>query len=447
MAQPAAANPSFHAVLRKQSRLCTAACACAPSTAWSNATRPISVTEYLSSVYPAARGRFRSPLTLFNSLHFYWDVAPWRSAACATEGAHLRFLWHDLTPCFQQMRPPDVLDDGSVRFKCAARQAAFSPSWALRAAQSNWLEIEHRAAGVVGRAVPSLAGKPAAADELSGMLDPGVAGMWHIYRRGSGLWYRMGRTASAPSKGAVLVALLLEMHAASPQLAQAWERRMRRSALLDGWLRDHSILRHATAINETVQGRRRCSEAGVRACRCDLMLGDEWDDALTWAARARGYESLFLYAAVLTGACGPSEQSTQVNYQAAFAEIVDLRLPEPSWLPAQQEGRYPFLQRANPNQAGLLISRAKTASAAKLWLAAIASERRFALRDPSAPDDDERALPCHLSRGARTLRCDGHAPTAPSALPPGGRGWDACSRATCGEGGERWRKERRTSVR
>ena len=177
MAQPAAANPSFHAVLRKQSRLCTAACACAPSTAWSNATRPISVTEYLSSVYPAARGRFRSPLTLFNSLHFYWDVAPWRSAACATAGAHLRYLWHDLTPCFQQMGSPNAPDDGGVRFKCAARQAAFSPSWALRAAQSNWLEIEHRAGGVVGRAVPSLAGKPAAADELSGMLDPGVAGM------------------------------------------------------------------------------------------------------------------------------------------------------------------------------------------------------------------------------------------------------------------------------
>ena len=128
------------------------------------------------------------------------------------------------------------------------------------------------------------------------------------------------------------MAMLLEMSASSAQLAQAWERMMRRSELLDGWLRGRSIMRHAAAINETVQGWRRCSEAGVQACRCDLMLGDEWDDALTWAARSLGYESLFLYAGILTGACGPSERSTQVNYQTAFAEIVDLRLPEPSWL-------------------------------------------------------------------------------------------------------------------
>ena len=399
-------NPSFHAVLHEQSGLCTAACDCAPSTAWSNATRPVLVTAYLSSVYPAARGRFRSPLALFNSLHFYWDVAPWRSAACATEGAHLRFLWHDLTPCFQQMRPPDVLDDGSVRFKCAARQAAFSPLWAGRAARSSWLEIEHRAGGVVGRTVPSLAGTPVAADELSSMLDPGVAGMWHTYRRGSGLWYRMGRTASAPSKGAILVAMLLEMSASSAQLAQAWERMMRRSELLDGRLRGRSIMRHAAAINETVQGWRRCSEAGVQACRCDLMLGDEWDDALTWAARSLGYESLFLYAGILTGACGPSERSTQVNYQTAFAEIVDLRLPEPSWLAAQQEGRLPFL---SAQSADKLMFRTKTASATKLWLAVLSSERRFSLRDPSAPDNDDRALPCHLPRVARR-RCVATAP-------------------------------------
>ena len=108
-------------------------------------------------------------------------------------------------------------------------------------------------------------------------------------------------------------------------------------------------------------------------------------------------------------------------------------------LAAQQEGRLPFL---SAQSADKLMFRTKTASATKLWLAALSSERRFSLRDPSAPDNDDRALPCHLSRGARTLRCDGHAPTAPSALPPG-RGWDECSRVTCGEGGERWRKDRK----
>ena len=82
------------------------------------------------------------------------------------------------------------------------------------------------------------------------------------------------------------MAMLLEMSASSAQLAQAWERMMRRSELLDGRLRGRSIMRHAAAINETVQGWRRCSEAGVQACRCDLMLGDEWDDAhLGWSLR------------------------------------------------------------------------------------------------------------------------------------------------------------------
>ena len=75
-------------------------------------------------------------------------------------------------------------------------------------------------------------------------------------------------------------------------------------------------------------------------------------------------------------------------------------------LAAQQEGRLPFL---SAQSADKLMFRTKTASATKLWLAVLSSERRFSLRDPSAPDNDDRALPCHLPRVARR-RCVATAP-------------------------------------
>ena len=105
-------------------------------------------------------------------------------------------------------------------------------------------------------------------------MDPGAAGMWYVYRRGSGIFYRMGRTKTAPGKNDMLASLLQEAHANSSHrfaLDAPWRSLVTKAGLFDPETPTSGLLGDAGRILAAANGSLTCGELGLRACRCTIV--------------------------------------------------------------------------------------------------------------------------------------------------------------------------------
>ena len=442
--------------LASRGALCHAACECpAPAVIHHEREAPPAcatqtVAQYLAAVYPTAAMRIQTQYSSaqlvghFDSLDFYWDPLHMQShhpgcLGCPSAGAQMRFLYEGLLPCIQP--PPAWVrkQNAAAELFCVARHASFGLNSMF--ASSRWLEVEHRAFGFIPEhALPAHAANGAVS--ATDMLEAGPA-VWLTYRRGSGIFYDMGRSVkAAPGKNALMAELLFEV-AARPLLASRWLHMAYILDLFTGDLRKRpakaakegqaqtATAAHAVAVNATVSGQLLCSEAGVQPCRCDVILGDTWDSAMIWAGRELGYDSLFMHATLLTDQCPKPPWALggkdKLEIMAAYPEICDLRLPNAEWTAREHELVYPYLQPGNDQP----IFRPKTEHAAEEWLRSLAEERRFTLRDGLDVSRQDSVRACNVSLGTGfTLRCDGH---APASMLPASRGWDRCARTMCGD--------------
>ena len=284
-------------------------------------------------------------------------------------------------------------------------------------------------------------------------MDAGVAGMWYLVRRGSGIFYELGKAAFAPGKNAMVAMLLHELAIGAHHLDHAWralalKRRLFRNRLprmnethrystnnsghANGSL---GALIDAQRIRATANGSRICEAVGVRWCRCRFILSDEWDAPMVWLARALGYETLVLTATLLPrGTCQhPLEDgSAEViddeapTFATAYPELVDVR-PLEKWTPSE-DGTRPLVHDAQrqPVNLGAHTMR-KQPSIADAWLAQMKTERRLSVRNPLEPDDESNAAPCNFSVHARLLQCAAHV----SANWLVGRARSACGVVMC----------------
>ena len=152
---------------------------------------------------------------------------------------------------------------------CLTKYSAFAPTWVSQLVEQGWAEVEHRAWGYPlpkrGKLVPT---------RETDFMDPGVASMWYVYRRGSGIFYRMGRTKTAPGKNEMLASLLQEAHANSSYgfaLDAPWRSLVTNAGLFDPDLPTNGLLGDAGRILAAVNGSRTCGELGLRACRSSIV--------------------------------------------------------------------------------------------------------------------------------------------------------------------------------
>ena len=397
-----------------------------------------SVADYLRRVYPVARwlGNARPEdersLALFRSLHFFYDQSGCAAPpfACRNPGGLLRWLYDGLLPCtawplYMRERQPELR---TVR--CLEKHFAFAPAWAQQLSLARWVEVEHRAfgLGIPGDALPG--GGTAAPTEASDFLDAGVAGMWYLLRRGTGIFYELGRTAVAPGKNAMVALLLKELAADAPKLSDAWRdlaasrslfrTRRRRwagnasAAFVNGsggpWVDAERLL-------STANGSRTCDAAWVRWCRCRFLLSDHWDEPLVWLARALGYETLVFTATLLaTGGCthaAAADPSTFVDDEAptfvsAYPELVDVRPLTVPWTPEQDPSLGLFHDAARQRVNLGVYTLRKRPGVAAAWVERMRRTGRLTLRDPLDPGDVATAQPCNFSVSSRLLQCRSH---------------------------------------
>lgn len=449
---------SLGTALSSMKAVCPATCSCAKETNPSAQRErepqkvPLGATQrpechlttrnYLKRVYPTAADKIgaMSPMaveTLFRSLHFYYDhgcnVA--KAAGCAEPGVALKYLYSGLLPCNEEPRPRG--SHQSTRL-CAAAHFRFAPAWAETARAAGWAEVEHRA---VGLGTKRFSGQlvPLAADGVihapsSAFLDPGVAGMWYTFRRGSGVFYRMGKTKIAPGKTAMMASLLHEL--AGTDQRRLWPAFADRSSLFSepGPPRSTGAKGDAERLRAVANGSAHCGAAGVAHCRCKCVLHDVWDDALVWAARVLQYQTLFFTATLL---CNQVPNST---FTTAYPELVDVRPLESTWAEEQANGTHSMLVKPelSSQDSGLLSAHdgldvflwRKRPSVADQWTARMRASGVLSLRDPLAPADDGRSSPCNFSVAKESLQCDGHI----SSSWPSGE-WHACTLPMCGHKG------------
>lgn len=387
--------------------------------------RQMTIRAYLSAVYPTAAARFASVpdgklADLLNTLDFFYDHGcSYDRSHCRREpGVLLRWLYADLLPCSGS--PSD----------CAAKHSKHSPAWIPRFDTNvGWIEVEHRRGGIgkaasesreasaQGMAMSYAYDSGSAATQASAFLDPGL-GMWYTYRRGSGVFYRLGRAKRAPGKTAMMADLLREVALSSvlsagwPQVAAA----LSFNSTNAGW--DALRLRALSA------GKRTCHSLRIRLCRCGSTLPDSWDTALIWAARGLGYDTLLFSATLL---CRQGSSAA-----AAFPELVDARPLDKT----QSTGNLSSLLEASEsgngtNEVESHLRRKKRDVALRL-VQSMRDDNVLSLRDPDNVRNEAAALPCHFSTHAMGLSCAGHLSSAWQASE-----WAQCGMATlsCGHHG------------
>ena len=383
-------------LMQEQHALCPAGCGEYRSTptgyglgdkSCSQRCHTLTIRDYLSTIYPTAMQRLLHASedevrALFRSLHFYYDHG------CAFDGAHcsnkpgvlLRWLYSDLLPCATS--DPE---------KCALAHARFSPWWLSDFDPSaGFLEVEHRATG------PKVMHGHDDGQAASSFLDPGFAGMYYTYRRGSGIFLRLGRARRAAGRTAMLADLLLEVAASRP-MSTAWPTIASRLHFNSSL----SASKDSAALRAVSLGRRSCGALGIRGCRCGNTLPDGWDDALIWAARGLGYDTLLFTASLI---CRPGSDLQPLS---AFAEIVDVRPLRPSWHREQESGVLTEVLDGAQIGASSYVYRKKHDIALE-WVSQMRAQQVLTQRDPERLVDDGSALPCNFSVANVTLACAGH---------------------------------------
>ena len=396
----------------------------------------ISVIEYLQMVYPTAAQRLAQITDsdankFFNSLHFYYDFGC--VGLCKEPGILQRWLYDDLLPC----TPTQVDRHARASLRpCMLAHHRFEPEWALQLLHEGWAEVEHRSGGFGGSRVLSLhRGEPRNASDF---LDAGVASMWYTFRRGSGIFYRMGKTLMAPGKTAA-AALLLQQLTSRKDLAAAWQQMANRNGYFIPSSPSKGAGADAERLSQVAQGKATCADAGVQPCRCRYVLHDAWDDAIVWMARALGFETVFLSATLLCNQpTAGDETTTGRGFGTAYPELVDVRPLGPVMVAAQSRGVHNYLMSSETSSAVELRARRKRPENADLWVRRMKLDGRLTLRDPPslsrrsighAPDVNAAAgvLSCDFSVMRSTLQCEGHISSRwPLST------WHQCGLPTCG---------------
>ena len=363
----------------------------------------------------------------FASLHFYYDFGCF---GCKDPGAILRYLYTDLLPC------TDVLMRNIPRHlrthtrNCLAAAHNFSPSWVDEIARTGWAEVEHRAIGFLVRKeseVPGLSGA-GVPNKATAFMDPGAAGMWYTFRRGSGIFYRMGRAKFASGKTSMMAALLADL-ARTPGPGQAaWSRISSRIGLFTPEAPSISPSADADRVLAVANGSSKCNSLGINFCRCQSILHDIWDDAMVWLARILKYDTLFFTATLL---CHQDAHA----FTTAYPELADVRPLELSWIDEQERGSHTMLvDPPGPKDEGddkhNIYTRRKQPHIAEAWINRIKEDNTLMLRDPFAVTEDRYASPCNFSVAKWSLQCEGHisAHWAESE-------WHSCSLPMCGAKG------------
>jgi hypothetical protein len=159
-------------------------------------------------------------------------------------------------------------------------------------------------------------GRDGSIDSYAQVLDPSASGWWFYRRVGTGIWYDTGRALLAPTKNAMLLALIDE-HGLRGRAADAeLDATLARLKLVDapaGVVRARLV----RALNQTVDGVA-CSKVGLRGCRDDYQLGRLADPLNAYLGRKLLYDSLIYTAVVRTGRWR----------EAPCWEVTDLRLPD-----------------------------------------------------------------------------------------------------------------------
>jgi len=375
--------------------------------------RNLTVREYLSAVYPSARSRLSTATPdyvdeLFRSLHFYYDYGcQFDGSRCSrTPGVLLRWLYDGLLPC-----------KASSSQDCVAERARFSPEWgSLFDPTTGWLEVEHRstAAGLNASAhYNSLL-----AHDATSFLDGGLASMWYTYRRGSGIFYRLGRAKKAVDRTAILADLLLEV-ASHRSLNAAWPAMAQRLNFTSSSL---DAAKDSLQIRALSTGRRFCHSLGIRGCRCGNTLPENWDNAIIWAARGLGYESLLLTASLFCKQGGGGDGTGKGTVTPmALPEIVDVRPLRPSWHREQEAGTLDNDILDGTYEQETRFRRKKAVIAAE-WVEHLREHKVLSLRDPARLDDESAAQSCVFSVETMSLSCAGHVSST----------WQSSEWAQCG---------------
>ncbi|KAL1530715.1 hypothetical protein AB1Y20_001614 [Prymnesium parvum] len=418
------AVPLLHAVSREHG-LCPAATECAKGIAQPEGVHESgdcsvlgTTADYLAAVYPTAAQRIRGMTAertdaFFRSLHFYYDPGCDLVGSCGEPGAVLRYLYGSLLPCtMYPAQPPASLPTDPVN-ACLLRHMHFDAAWAEKLPR--WLEVEHRAYGL-GLPSPTLPFMGKRAPQVaSNFMDAGAAGMWYIFRRGSGIFYDAGRTKVAAGKNAMMVSLLLEVEAASP-LERTWRTFVAREKLM---ARSAGAAADAEVIRQTATGSRTCAAAGLHACRCKYILGDQWDNVMVWLARRLGYETLFFTATLLPiQGCVHHElrngtrhvvEDADIYFTTAYPELVDVRPLNDEMTREQEAGGHRWLVKdARAFSGPSLFTLRKKRNVAERWLKSIREAERLTLRDPFSLEDATRARLCGFNASSRMLQCASH---------------------------------------
>ena len=378
------------------------------------------IRSYLASshgVYPTSRRLAQADpptlIRLFDSLGFYYklggrqqpprEAIEWRSYPLAARAEPPRQPL-DLSPRHNCFQPPGRLGAMRDRFAgllpcragmgvgdCLERSTRFAPSWLESVRSATWLEVAHMALGDK----PSRGGDSVSAQmSWEGFLDPGGASLWFHYLRGSGIWLRVGRMFVAASKNEALAGLLDELPDGQ------WPPT---SFVRAGFCATASAQACASAqelairVRAAGRGQKTCVELGLNLCRLEHVLGDDWDTVLIWLGRAAHYETLFLYAPLLT-----TNTSGDPLSMCGVSEIVDLRVPaEVAALDSESRaGERVLAIHSGP-------PRRKPAPLSKVWAESMQHSNLLSLRDPLNLDDDRSASPCRFGP-SRLLACDGH---------------------------------------
>lgn len=437
---------SFIEAINGQRTLCVASCSCNRNSTASSlsptgefCTPPTDVRSYLSAVYPLAAQHFQDyddqkVAAFFNSLHFYYDHGC--GGACNEPGGVLlRWLYAGLLPCIQT--PTSANHHHPSLAACVHAHRKFAPDWARRALEQGYLEVEHRAIGFgtvrLSTQAAGLFTETGEPSNASAFMDSGVAAMWYTFRRGSGVFYKLGRTLTAPGKTA-MVATLLRQLTTHPALAASWPAFVERGGLFASSISSGGALADADRLESIANGSATCAEKRVQPCRCRYVLHDSWDDAMVWLARALEYDTLFITATLLCNQplsmnVGSSSNSAR-GFAMAYPEIVDVRPFNAMTVDEQAKGRHSYLTAIQSSGGGdgydQLRARRKRPEVADAWIRFMHSSGLLSLRDPFDPAGAP-SKPCHFSVQRWTLQCSGHISSRWRQSP-----WNRCGIVGCG---------------
>lgn len=445
---------SFIEAINGQQAMCIASCSCNRNTSASArspnedfCTPPPDVRSYLTTVYPLAARRLSSAddamvSAFFNSLHFYYDHGCGNKGLACNEpgGVLLRWLYAGLLPCVPSSTNPNHHHHHPSLAGCVRAHRRFAPEWERRALSQGYVEVEHRAIGfgtvrVSTQAAGLFTAKTGEPSNASAFMDSGVAAMWYTFRRGSGIFYKLGRTLAAPGKTA-MVATLLRQLSEHPTLVASWPAFVKRGALFASSISSGGALADADRLESVANGSATCAEKKVQPCRCRYVLHDSWDDAMVWLARALGYDTLFITATLLCNqpivisGSAINTSSPARGFAMAYPELVDVRPFDAATVDDQARGHHSYLATTHSSEVGdaydQLRARRKRPELADAWIRKMRDAGLLSLRDPFDPAASP-AQPCHFSVQRWTLQCAGHISTRWPQSP-----WNRCGIVGCG---------------